>query len=206
MEVDKIVEKIEALLSTAPKSARDFLRALKTDGSLSEDGKKKAVNSALYKLLKEGKAVKTDGTPPFWTKPVVTKSNSGSEDESSEEMITAVFIDINSACHNQAIKYASQTVPIYIIANSDFPAELPKSSTNVNVVTVSEGENVNTEIVVRATTFVCAMHAVNRPAKVLIVSSASMMNGIDRMLKTTSSKIEVEIVKDGWETLKLSLE
>jgi len=207
MDAPTLESKVEALLTNKPQSARDILRALKGSGSLSEEQKKKAVNSLLYKLLKDGKAVKTDGTPPFWTKPTTGKSNSGSEDESSEEMVTGVFIDVtNSPCHKEAIKYASETTPVYIFANAEYPAELPKASQFVSVTTTAEGETVSSEMIVRATTFVCAMKAVNRPVKVLIVSSANAMTGLDRMLKVAVPNLDVEVVKDGWETLKLSLE
>jgi hypothetical protein len=207
MQEDKVTLKVEALLSTSPKSARDFLRALKGDGSMSDDGKKKAVNSALYKLLKEGKAVKTDSTPPLWTKPAEEKSASSSDEELGEKKVTAIFIDItNSPCHKEAIKYASQTTPIYLIANEAVEGILPKSCHFISVAFARDGESTSTQLVVTATAFACAMKAVKRASKIVIVSTAGAMNGIDLMLKLVAAPLEVEIVKDGWETLKLLLE
>lgn len=207
MEKPSIIDAVEKLLSQAPKSARDFLRALKTDGTMSEEGKKKAINSALYALLKAGKAEKIDSTPPLWTKPKPLATSSGSEDESSEDAITAVFIDItNSPCHENAAKYANKNVPIYVFVNFKHPVEVPQSSQFVSVNATSLDDHVSSEMLVRMTTFACAVGHVNRSAKIVAVSTASALNGLERMLKVANPKIEVEVVKDGWESLKLLLE
>ena len=207
MEGDKFIQQVEALLSDSPKSARDFLRTLKGSGSMSEEGKKKAVNSALYKLKKEGKAVSTDSTPPLWTRPKAAKSNSGSEDESSEEEITAVFIDILVFfCHENAIKYAKKDIPIYIVTNYEYPGLLPASSQFVHVDKCPEGVHVSTQLIVTATAFACAMQAIKRPAKILIVSLSNAINGLDTILKIAVPTVKVEIIKDGWEGLRLHLE
>lgn len=207
MEGDKLTEQIQALLSDSPKSARDFLRALKGNGSMSDEGKKKAVNSILYKLKKEGKAVATDSTPPLWTRPKTAKSNSGSEDESSEEEITAVFIDVtNSPCHENAIKYAKKDTPVYIVVNHEYPAALPPSSQFVNVMKCAESVNVASQVLITLTAFACAMQVVKRPTKILIVSLSNAFNGVDDMLKIAAPNVKVELIKDGWEGLRLHLE
>lgn len=207
MEKPSVIDAVEKLLSQSPKSARDFLRALKTDGTMSEEGKKKAINSALYTLLKAGKAEKIDSTPPLWTKPKPVATNSGSEEENFQESIMAIFIDItNSPCHEFALKYAQKSTPMYIFVNDQYPAKVPEGSKFVYVGVSAPDEKVTSEMLVRMTTFVCAMNAIQRPAKIVIVSTSSAFNGIERMLKATSSKIEVEVIKDGWDSLKLLLE
>jgi hypothetical protein len=207
MEGDKVLQQVEALLSDSPKSARDFLRSLKKDGLMSEEGKKKAVNSALYKLKKEGKAVATDSTPPLWTRAKTGTSPSGSEDESSEEEITAVFIDVtNSPCHGEAIKYAKKDTPVYIVANHEYPAALPSSSSFVSVKKCAEGVHVMAQLLITATAFACTMQALKRPTKMLIVSLSNMVNSVDDMLKVATPNVKVEIIKDGWEGLRLHLE
>jgi hypothetical protein len=207
MSDDKILIKLQELLTSSPKSARDFMRALKSDGSMSEDGKKKAVNSALYKLLKDKKVVKTDSTPPMWFVPKVEKTPPSSGDESSEELLTLIFIDIsNSPCHTEALKYVGSTVKFYLYANPTYSGHIPNDDANISTTIVPEDTLISTELIVRATTSACAAKAVNRSARILIVSTANALNGLDRMLTITNSDLDVEIIKNGWEGLKLHLE
>jgi hypothetical protein len=58
-------------LKNGQKSARDLVRVLKGGD---EETKKKTINSALYRLQKEGKVVKTETTPPLWSLSTVSKT------------------------------------------------------------------------------------------------------------------------------------
>jgi hypothetical protein len=81
-------------------SAGDLTKAL-LQGGFNCD--KKSVNSTLYSLLKEGKVVKTEGTPPLWSLPVLEEKETGP--------ITIIFIRSNADYQRMSqIKLATNTV------------------------------------------------------------------------------------------------
>lgn len=202
MDSNAVEHSILKHLDSTPRSAKEILRELKAGGLKAT---KRDVNSTLYRMLKEGTVAKTNDEKPLWTK--IGAELVKKEESSEEDVNTAVFIDIsNSPCHIEAARFASRHCAIYIFAQNAYGGELPAHRAYVHSQRLAPNHTISTAIIVRATTFVCAMQQLKQPSRIIVVSKSNAFDGLKEALTITSQLCEVEIVREGWDELKMHLE
>lgn len=203
---------IVQMLTVSPTAAKDLVKRINC-GSDRVPTTKQKVNSALYDLLKNNKVTRIDSTPPLWVHNPKELAMGDSRALEEDSVQTLIFIDTtNSACHQEAVKYADHDHLIWLYSKELAPPWNVEESEYVKLQPLLQSnETISTAMILDIALFSGYHWGGNKfSLHIIIVSKSSAFQGFDKMLedRLRSSKYpcQADIIVDGWDSLKLLLE